>query len=188
LLYRAIIEPYFDYCCRVWDGLNNKLADKLQKLQNRAIGVTTDYYSSATALRGKLGWYNLYTRRKKEKLKLTTPFSTDYGLRNSENKLALPKPCTDFLKRNFCYSGAHLWNSLPSNVRAIRSFINFRYEINRQKSPLTPTRQTCKSVLLCLNKVIIIGEYSRIFPSFGWGIFGHVRRLDQSRSKIFDGL
>ena len=26
-----------------------------------------------------------------------------------------------------------------------------------------------------------IGEYSRIFPSFSWGIFGHVTRLDQSR-------
>ena len=25
-----------------------------------------------------------------------------------------------------------------------------------------------------------IGEYSRIFPSFSWGIFGHVTRLDQS--------
>jgi len=34
----------------MWDGLNNELADKLQKLQNRAIRVITksDYYSSAT--------------------------------------------------------------------------------------------------------------------------------------------
>ena len=27
-----------------------------------------------------------------------------------------------------------------------------------------------------------IGEYSRIFPSFSWGIFGHVTCLDQSRA------
>ena len=35
----------------LWDGLNNELADKLQKLQNRAIRVITksDYYSSATS-------------------------------------------------------------------------------------------------------------------------------------------
>ena len=26
-----------------------------------------------------------------------------------------------------------------------------------------------------------IGEYSRKFPSFGWGIFGHVTSLDQLR-------
>ena len=37
LLYRALIEPYFDYCCPVWDGLSNELADKLKKLHNRAI-------------------------------------------------------------------------------------------------------------------------------------------------------
>ena len=107
----------------MWDGLSNELAEKLQKLQNRAIRVITksDYYSSATALRGKLGWDNLSTRRKKQKLKITfktlndqspeylfKPFSTDYGLRNDDNKLALPKPRTDFLKRSFCYSGAHL--------------------------------------------------------------------------------
>ena len=62
------------------------------------------------------------------------PFSTDNGLRNSDNKLALPKPRTDFLKRSFCYSGAYLWNRLPSDVRAIRSYTNFSNEIDRQLS------------------------------------------------------
>ena len=40
-----------DYCCPVWDGLINELAEKLQKLQNRTIRVITksDYHSSATA-------------------------------------------------------------------------------------------------------------------------------------------
>ena len=30
--------------------------------------------------------------------------------------------------------------------------------------------------------VLKTGEYSRIFPSFSWGIFGHVTGLDQSRA------
>ena len=30
--------------------------------------------------------------------------------------------------------------------------------------------------------VLKIGEYSWIFPSFSWGIFAHVTRLDQSRA------
>ena len=30
--------------------------------------------------------------------------------------------------------------------------------------------------------VLKIGEYPRIFPSFSWGIFGLVTRLDQSRA------
>ena len=69
-------------------SLNNELADKLQKLQNRAIKVIakSDYYSSATPLRGKPGC-GLYIRRKKQKLKsmeylkgLLKPHSSDFGL------------------------------------------------------------------------------------------------------------
>ena len=76
----------------------DELTDKLQKLQNRAIRIITksDFYSSATALRLKLGWDSLYTRRKKHKAKLMfktinkqapeylqdlfKPFSTGYNL------------------------------------------------------------------------------------------------------------
>ena len=101
LPYRAFIEPYFDYCCFIWDVLNNELADKLQKLQNRAIrGITkSDYYSSASARRGKPG-RGLCSRRKKQKLKfmfkplnnqsleylkgLLKPFSTDLRTRDLE--------------------------------------------------------------------------------------------------------
>ena len=82
----------------MWDGLNNELADKLQKLQYRDIGVITksDYYSSATALRRSKPGCGLYMRRKKQELKfmfktlndqsmeylkgLLKPYSTDYGL------------------------------------------------------------------------------------------------------------
>ena len=70
LLYRALIEPPFDYCCPVWDGLSDELADKLQKLQNRAIRIITksDSHSSSTALRTRLGWDDFSIRRKKFKL------------------------------------------------------------------------------------------------------------------------
>ena len=40
-IYRSIIEPYFDYCCIVWDGIGEGLANRLQKLQNRAGRVIT---------------------------------------------------------------------------------------------------------------------------------------------------
>ena len=33
--------------------------------------------------------------------------------------------------------------------------------------------------------VLKIGEYSRIFPSFSWGILGHVTRLDHSRERKY---
>ena len=56
---------------------------------------------------------------------------TDYDLCDSFRKLNLPKPRTDYLKRSFGYSGALLWNSLPENIRAIRSIGQFKKEINR---------------------------------------------------------
>ena len=37
-------------------------------------------------------------------------------------------------------------------------------------------------ILFATRAVLKIGEYSRIFPSFAWGIFDHVTRLDQSRA------
>jgi len=49
----------------------------------------------------------------------------------SVRKLNLPKPRTDYLKRSFGYSGALLWNSLPENIKAIRSIGQFKKEINR---------------------------------------------------------
>ena len=37
-------------------------------------------------------------------------------------------------------------------------------------------------ILLVTRAVLKIGEYYRIFPSFSWGIFGHVTSLDQSHA------
>ena len=47
---------------------------------------------------------------------------TSCRLRNTENKLALPLPRTNYLKKSFSYSGASLWNSLSSDLRAATSF------------------------------------------------------------------
>ena len=37
-------------------------------------------------------------------------------------------------------------------------------------------------IFFATRAVLKIGEYPRIFPKFGWGIFGHVTRLDQSHA------
>ena len=37
-------------------------------------------------------------------------------------------------------------------------------------------------IFFATRAVLKIGEYPRIFPSFSWGIFAHVTRLDQSRA------
>ena len=147
----------------LWDGLDNELADKLQKLQNRAIRVITksDYYSSATSAvssfagsiwEGKSKVWNLCLKLSMISLWSTwnaywKPFRTDYGLGNSENKLALPKPSTDCLKRSFCYSGAHCGIAFHLMSEPLDLLLTyFSNEINRQLFSSYFTLQTSKNV------------------------------------------
>ncbi len=78
LIYNCLVQPYFDYCSAVWDSCIRYLANKLQKLQNRAARVLTSssYDTNADALR-----------------------DTSNNLKNS-----------------FSYSGAVLWNTLPTEL------------------------------------------------------------------------
>ena len=46
-------------------------------------------------------------------------------------KLNLPKPNTNYLKKNFCYSVASQWNSLPNNLCMIKSVRSFKKEMNQ---------------------------------------------------------
>ena len=60
-VYQSIIKPYFDYYRIVWDDISDRLTDKLQKLQNRAVRVITgaNYLMPINELLSKLGWSNL---------------------------------------------------------------------------------------------------------------------------------
>ena len=131
-IYNALIQPYFDYCAPVWDGLSSYLCEKLQKLQNRAARVIQQILLiqqvncevNSSLLLETLKWDKLSLRRRKQKaimmfkslnrlapVYLQDLFSerhTDYDMRDSLRKLNLPKPRTDYLKRSFGYSGALL--------------------------------------------------------------------------------
>ena len=67
-IYKALIEPHFECCSPVWHGINNKLSDKLQKLQNRAARAITqsNFDTSSSYLRNLPGWDDLSTRRDKQ--------------------------------------------------------------------------------------------------------------------------
>ena len=60
--------------------------------------------------------------------------------------------------------------------------------MSKHKYPSIFSRQIEAIVFIILQisfatrAVLKIGEYPRIFPSFSWGIFGHMTRLDQSRA------
>ena len=71
-IYIGLIEPHFDYCSVVWDGLSQQLSEKLQKLQNRAARVITksSYNRNSVYLLNSLSWDNLSVRRTKQKANL----------------------------------------------------------------------------------------------------------------------
>ena len=64
-IYKSLIQPHFDYCCTVWDGLGETLSTRLQKLQNRAarVVIRSSYDTDASDLLDTLHWDNLSLRR-----------------------------------------------------------------------------------------------------------------------------
>ena len=130
------MKTYFDYCNVVWGNCNKTLANKLQKLKKRAARVLTSaaFDTSTEYLFQVLNWRNLESQRQIQKAcmvykslnglapdYLRSRFVerstiTGYSLRNTEDKLAVPLPRTNFLKNSFRCSCAVLWNSLPTHL------------------------------------------------------------------------
>ena len=135
--YNSLVKPHFHYCNVVWGSCNKTLANKLQKLQNRAARALTSsaFDTSTEYVFQVLSWRRLESQRQIQKActvykslnglapgYLRSRFVehsaiTDYSLRNTEDKLAVPLHRTNFLENSFRYSGAVLWNSLPTHVR-----------------------------------------------------------------------
>ena len=52
---------------------------------------------------------------------------TNYKLRDCT--LCLPQPRTNSLKKSFMFDGAHIWNSLPTEIRESKSIMSFETKI-----------------------------------------------------------
>ena len=148
-VYDSLVQPHFNYCSVVWGNCGSGLSEKLQKLQNRAARILmhASYDSNIDELFRALGWRKLKYQRSESAAVmmykslhgmtpeyLTSRFVfrndiTSYRLRNTENKLALPQPRTNYLKKSFSYSGAGLWNSLSGNLCAATSLNNFKLNL-----------------------------------------------------------
>ena len=145
-IFNSLVQPHFDYCSVVWGNCSKTLSTKLQKLQNRAARIITysNFDVNADLLIDRLGWKKLDSQRQihrdtmvykslnglaphylREKF-VERNTLTDYSLRDSEGKLAIPLPHTNFIKNSFSYSGAVLWNTLPVELRQASSLRTFR--------------------------------------------------------------
>ena len=146
-IYKALIQPYFDYCSLLWDNCGISLEETLQRFQNRAARVVTgaNYDITSSELLERLNWKSLETRFRSNKAALiynilnngTAPclrgfFSArsdnlnDHYLRNYDTDLSIPQPKKEFLKRSLRYRGAVLWNSLSYEAKSAQSVYSFK--------------------------------------------------------------
>ena len=137
----TLAMPYFNYCGAVWGNINKGLADKLQKMQNRAARILTfsNYEVRSSVLLDELGWERLeYVRLKQLAVtmyKIHNNLSPSYlrriftntsnvhshNLRNSELNYYVPRPRTESAKGSLHYRGSVLWNKIPSEIRNLPS-------------------------------------------------------------------
>ena len=117
-IYNSLAQSHFDNCSLVWGNCVKTSSNKLQKLQNRAVRVITssNYDVDVDSLFHNLGWKELHSRRQIQKAfmvfkslnclvpeYLTSKFVTrnvsNYALRDSANKLVVPFPKTNYMKK-----------------------------------------------------------------------------------------
>ena len=119
-IYNALVRPHFDYCSIFLENCGKALSKKLRKLQIGAARILTSssYNADAGYLLQQLGWKDLIAQRQIQvalmvfkalndlvpeylSSMLTERSTPGYVLRDSTNKLNVPLPRTNYLKKSF---------------------------------------------------------------------------------------
>ena len=118
-MYKSFIQPYFDYCSVVWEGIGSKLALKLRKLQNRAAWIITfsSYESNSDPLLQEIRWDRLSIRRIRllaiEMFKYLCQKSLKMRTMGFSSRFPLPLPKTNYYQ-------------LPEDLRKRKSMNSFK--------------------------------------------------------------
>ena len=132
---------FYYHISKICDKVNHQFS-VLKRFWTVRILAFSSYDTSADLLLEQLNWKRLDTQRQIQVAtmvyksihglapdylgSLFTKYNPPYNLRNSENKLAVPLPRTNFLKNSFSYNGAVIWNSLSPELRQAKSLKSFR--------------------------------------------------------------
>ncbi len=146
-LYTAIVQPHFDYGDMVYDSESGTNKTRLQKLQTRAVRLTTgsDPRIRRVSMFKELSWLSLQYRRDfykciiyKCRNGLAPQYLCDlfnsndsmhsYNIRNSSQFWAT-KSCTAYYHRSFTVSGLNLWNNLLRNIQESTSLSRFKHAL-----------------------------------------------------------
>ena len=148
LLYKTLIQPHFDYCSIIWMTGHTSQLNRLQIIQNRCLRMVLGVNSrfNRETLYSSLKVDQLKERREKQSmifiykllhnlapksLSSRVEFRSldNYTLRNTNTKITLPKPRTNFIRNSPSYLACSLFNNLPIYVRTANSIKTFSKEI-----------------------------------------------------------
>jgi len=107
--------------------------------------------------------------------KLAWPCKNEWTLHFSNS-------CLSFLLYRYINNSLHLARKYARIVfreRSSKKTVSFEEQIMSKDKYPSIFSQPNWGYCVYYPSVLKIGEYRRIFPSFSWGIFAHVTRLDQ---------
>ena len=131
LFHLAHVFPHLTYASTVWGGCSDILVNKLNSLHRRAakLMITDSSLTTDTKLR-YLGPLPLKEKLMFNKAVLVFKTYTNviicFNTRATSRFIILPKPRTDLLTTSFSFSGASLWNTIPTQIKSCKSLISFK--------------------------------------------------------------
>ena len=149
-IYKATILPIFDYNDVIYHLLTNQQQIKLQRIQNRALRIIfMGQTLSVEDMHAKAKVEYLEQRQEQHLLSLmfkrsvmqeyveTVTRATRQKQRDSTT-LKVPNPKSSKLMKSPKYKGSKLWNSLPTRIRSIGSFVGFKNAIKLHQTRPDP--------------------------------------------------
>ena len=151
IIYTAFIRPILEYGNEIWDNCTQYEKEEIEKIQNEAArnASGTAKLISIETLYSKIGWENLDSRRRKQKLSLfykmysninpsylsslvppSISDSSSYNLRNANN-LQTVETRTRQYYNSFLPSVIREWNSLSEETRNASSVSAFKSRLDQ---------------------------------------------------------
>ena len=139
----ACISPHLTYTSTVWDCCSDTLLNRLNSLHRKAAKfisdstLTTDTklrYLGLLPLKEKL-MFNKAVLVFKAYINLAPPYLKQlFSCSNTHATsrfITLPKPKIYLFKTSFSFSGASLWNTIPTQIKSCNSLISFKTQLHK---------------------------------------------------------
>ncbi len=155
LLYLTFVRPVMEYGNVLYDSAAQEDLDILDELEKEALRTITGARRRCNleSLYNEVKWPDICKRRELQKIVtlgkiiikkfpnyLVQDLPTYYGdsRTNRNNTFAIPRARTDYYGKSFVPSSIELWNSLPPEMRSIKSYKLLKGKLKEQNMKEVP--------------------------------------------------